>query len=436
MLKRLYPNPTLLSSGLATFRHQESVLVSLNLLLLAVLLCLHTVFAKFWGEPSGRLMAVLALGFVLNVVELIWLQHLSQPLTLRDLAMVTWATIAVNLALALLLSVLSNTEDSPYFVLMIVPILQAAFRFSIVTVSSVVAFATVFNFTWVWVYYQHHQPVELTEYLEAGIASLVFAIVGFVVWLLVGDLRRKEDTLAKNILDLQEAREKLLLEEKLAAVGRLSSAIAHEIKNPVSLISTSIATAKQLGGSEREEMYAIASEEAERLVALTTDFLSYAHPRSLKPVATSVNDTVGYVNDACRAHASKKQVSLQVVISDPLSTEADPGQLQQALINLVLNAVEASDPGGKVTVKAYAQEHQLFIDTENSGAPIPESEQALIFEPFYTTRPKGTGLGLSIARNIARAHGGDIVLSSNQPQRICFSLTLPLSNGQPHQDKG
>ena len=204
--------------------------------------------------------------------------------------------------------------------------------------------------------------------------------------------------LAENILDLQQTREKLLLEEKLAAVGRLSSAIAHEIKNPVSLISTSIANARQLRGPEQQEMYAIASEEAERLVALTSDFLSYAHPRSPKMVPTSVNDTIGYVGDACRAHAAQKHVTLQVEAPESVCANADPGQLQQALINLVLNAVESSPSGEQVTVKAYKKDHRLFIDTQNAGIQYTDGDQALIFEPFYTTRPKGTGLGLSIAR--------------------------------------
>jgi signal transduction histidine kinase len=250
-----------------------------------------------------------------------------------------------------------------------------------------------------------------------------------VVWLLVRDLRQKEERLAKNLVDLQETREKLLLEERLAAVGRLSSAIAHEIRNPVSLISTAIATATHLSGPERDEMYAIASEEASRLVTLSTDFLSYANPRVPKMVPTSIADTVGYVSDACRAQASGKNVVLEVRSEEPLIAEADPGQLQQALINLVLNAIDAALPRSMVSIRAYARDHRISVDTENSGSPIPETEQTLIFEPFFTTKPKGTGLGLSIARNIARAHGGDLVLATNGPDRIRFSLSLPYSNG-------
>jgi len=419
-----------LASGLAAFQRQGTIFVGLNLALLALLLCAHSLFAEYWGKPSGELVTALFATLFLNLAQLVWLRRHSRPLSTGALTQITWTSIALNLLVAVLLAVLSDTEDSPYYILMIVPVLQSAFRFPVITVAGVVTVAGCFNFLWVWLYFQRHQPLEPTEYLEAGIGSLIFAMVGVVVWLLVRDLRQKEERLAENLLDLHHAREQLLLEEKLAAVGRLSSAIAHEIRNPVSLISTSIATAQQLQGPEKHEMYEIASEEASRLVALTTDFLTYAHPRPPKLAATSIRDMAGYVNDACRASASAKDVGIQVVASDALTAEADPGQLQQALINLVLNAVEAAPPESTVTVRAYARDHQVWIDTENSGNPIPDSEQALIFEPFFTTKSKGTGLGLSIARNIARAHGGDLVLTGNEPEKICFSFSLPAPNGQ------
>src|SRR5579864_9816906 len=154
----------------------------------------------------------------------------------------------------------------------------------------------------VWWFYKKHPPVDVGEYYEAGITSLLFAIVGVLVWLLVADLRRKEFRLANNVLELEHAREQLLREERMGAVGRLSSAIAHEIRNPVAMIASSIATAKELAGAEREEMFAIASDEANRLSRLTSEFLDYASIRTPTLTETSVADLVGYVADASRAH--------------------------------------------------------------------------------------------------------------------------------------
>jgi signal transduction histidine kinase len=106
--------------------------------------------------------------------------------------------------------------------------------------------------------------------------------------------------------------------------------------------------------------------------------------------------------------------------------EMDAGQVQQALVNLVMNAVEASSPGGSVELRAGADHNGwIRIDVEDAADAISPEAAARIFEPFFTTKPQGTGLGLAIARNIARAHGGDLVLSANEPGRVCFSMTFP-----------
>jgi len=435
MLKKLFPNASMLASGLTSFQRQESVFIFLNLLLLSVLVFLHWLFASFWGNFSRSLIFAITFVFILGTLELIWIQWLSKPLRADALAALTWASIVVNLGLAILLAGLTDHEDSPYVVLMVVPILEAAFRFELVGVLGVVTIADLSLFLWVWRYFEKHPPLEVGEYFEAGTTSLVFVMVGVVVWLLVRDLRQKETRLANNVLELERTREQLLQEERLAAVGRLSSAIAHEIRNPVAMITSSIATAKQLSGAERDEMFDIASSEAARLVTLTTEFLDYARPRTPHLASTSVADTLHYIADASRAHASQKGLQVEVNVSDPLEVEADSGQLQQALMNLVLNAVDAASANSSITLTAHSLDHRVCIDIENSGDPIPQQALGRIFEPFFTTKPQGTGLGLAIARNIARAHGGDLLIATNGPQRTCFSLILPMPERACKKDR-
>lgn len=418
----------MLASDPASFRRQESIFIALNLLILAVLFSLHLYFASFWGKPSRLLIAAVALGLLLKTAEWIWLQRLSKPLKPIALAVLTWASIAFNIALASALAILTDKEDTPYFVLMVVAVLEAAFRFELPAIIGVVI-AVDFGLFWqVHWFYANHPPVDVGEYFEAGITSLLFAIVGVLVWLLLADLRRKEARLANNLLELERTRERLLLEEKLAAVGRLSSAIAHEIRNPVAMIASSIATAKQLSGGEREEMFAIASDEANRLSQLTTDFLDYASTRQPQFADTSVAETLAYVADASRAHASQKGIHFEVDVPESLTVRTDAGQLQQALMNLLLNAVDASPAGSTIVLRSRDGNQRVSIDVENAGPPIPENALGRIFEPFFTTKPRGTGLGLAIARNIARAHGGDLVLAVNGPLRVCFSLVLPFSS--------
>ena len=426
MLKKLFPSQPSPTSDLASFRRQESIFIVLHLLILAVLFCLHLYFAEFWGKPSPLLIAAIGLGIVVKTAEWLWLQRLSQPLKPVALAALTLASIALNITLASVLAVLTDKEDTPYFVLMIVAVLEAAFRFELVPILAVVSVADMSLFWQVWSYFGKHPPLDVGEYYEAGIASLLFAIVGVLVWLLLADLRGKESRLANNVLELERAREQLLREEKLAAVGRLSSAIAHEIRNPVAMIASSIATAKQLSGAEREEMFDIASDEANRLSQLTTEFLDYASTRPPALAETSVADAVAYVADASRAHASQKGIRFDIRVPAELTVRADESQLQQALMNLLLNAVDASPIGGTIFLRSHNGSRKIFIDVENAGPPIAQPALNRIFEPFFTTKPRGTGLGLAIARNIARAQGGDLVLAANGPDRVCFSLTLPL----------
>jgi two-component system, NtrC family, sensor histidine kinase HydH len=240
-------------------------------------------------------------GILFKSAEWLWLRRLTQALNPKELATLTWSSIALNITLAFVSSVLTDKEDTPYFALMVVPVLEAAFRFQLTAIAVVVTVVDVSLFWQVRWCFDKHPPLDVGEYYEAGITSLLFCIVGVVVWLLLADLRGKEARLANNLLELEQAREQLLREERLAAVGRLSSAIAHEIRNPVAMIASSIATAKTLAGLERDEMFAIAADEANRLSHLTTEFLDYARTRPLNVAEMAVEDVVGL---RCRCLAS------------------------------------------------------------------------------------------------------------------------------------
>jgi signal transduction histidine kinase len=435
MLRRLSPSRSLTAADLVSFRHQESIFVALNLLILAVLFSLHWYFAAFWGKPTPLLIVAVVVGSILKVVEWLWLRRLSQPLQPAALSALTSASITLNLTMASFLGILTDREDTPYFVLMVVAVLEAAFRFRVSAIVAVVVVVDASLFWQVWWFFGKHPPVDVGEYFEAGITSLFFAIVGVLVWLLLADLRRKEDRLANNVLELEQAREQLLRDEKLAAMGRLSSAIAHEIRNPVAMIASSIATARQLTGAEREEMFEIASDEASRLTQLTTEFLDYASTRPPNLAPTSLADILAYVADASRAHASQKGVHFELDIPEKLLVRSDESQLHQALMNLLLNAVDASPAGGTIALRCRNGNQRARIEVENSGVPIPEPALNRIFEPFFTTKRHGTGLGLAIARNIARAQGGDLILSTNGPARVCFALTLLLFDEETQSQK-
>ncbi len=436
MLREANSKSVLLPSNFDSFKKQESTFIILNLFILTTLLLLHTLFASHWGVPSIALIAILTGAVLAQGGELFWLLARAQPLRRRDITILSWYSIFLNIILALVLAEIANSEDTQYFILMVGPILVAAFRLALLPTLVVIGGVDFINFFWVWYYGQHHPRARVGEYFEAGTISLIYAVVGVLVWLLVNHLHQEEARLAQSLLDLEQTRERLLQEERLAAVGRLSGAIAHEIRNPVSAIVSALSTANRVGpnSSEREEMFQIAGKEAARLEKLTTDFLVYARPRSLQKAPASVDDTLGYVAEVCRPRAGERGVSIRAQATHGLIAEIDAGQMQQALVNLVINATEGSSPGDTVELRGVADAEGLVrIDVENRGPAVPPETVARIFEPFFTTKPRGTGLGLAIARSIARSHGGDLWLTVNNPDCVCFSLSLPAAGSKSGQ---
>jgi signal transduction histidine kinase len=333
----------------------------------------------------------------------------------------TFWSLGFNSALAVVLTSLTIRGDTAYYALMLLPILEAAFRLGLGATIAVVVLADFISFLGAY-------GMRFGEYIEAGAMSVIYTVMGVLVWLLINNAREREARFVRNLEELERTRQQLFSEEKLAAVGRLSRAIAHEIRNPVAMISSSLATATRAGQgeAERKEMFAIAAKEAARLERLTNDFLVYARPRAAQIARANVTDTLNYIASVTRAHAANKGVAIDVHVQSDMEGNFDPAQIQQALLNLVLNAIDACKGGDSVRLQAHTKlPGAIRIDVIDPVGPIPEEAVTRIFEPLFTTKQGGNGLGLAIARNIARAHGGDIKLRINEPAQVCFSIEIP-----------
>ena len=195
------------------------------------------------------------------------------------------------------------------------------------------------------------------------------------------------------------------------------------------MISSSLATAQRPGldETERQEMFAIAASEAQRLAQLSSDFLAYARPRTARPARSNVADTLNYVASVAGPRAAEENVQIEIDVDRTLEADYDEQQMQQALFNLVFNAIDACQRQGRITLRAAGENGTIRFEVSNYTGPIAPDAIAHLFEPFFTTKPGGTGLGLAIARNIARAHRGDLVLSRNEPGLVCFSIEIPAS---------
>lgn len=420
--------PSIKSIEAQALRKQQSAFCVLTLFVIAVLLLLHALFAPLLGEPSKGVILILAFAFLLKMWEALWLQGKREGLSAKAARIETAISIVGLFTLAVVLAFLTNRDDSPYFVLLAIPILQSAYHFRLLPTIATIVAAIGMMFIWNQHYFSLHPPARPTEYLETGMIAVIFCYVGPLVWFLVNQLRQRESNLYEKMIELEATREKLLAEEKLAAVGRFASGIAHEIRNPVAMISSSLATAAFPASDEveREELFAIASREARRLENITTDFLTYARPPTPQRSSTSISDIVHHIADVTRIRATGRSVDVKSQLSsEEIFAEADAAQLEGALLNLSLNALEATPPGGHVELRLHSDESTIFMEIENSGKPIPDSHLASIFEPFFTTKAGGTGLGLAIARGVAVAHGGDLWVSENADGVVVFTMTLP-----------
>ena len=430
------PSP---STGLdfGSLREQESAIVAMNLLVLAALLVIHGLFSGELGPPARPLLFALTLRFVTQCAELHWLRNGARRASAELLMRYVRASVWINVAFALLASMLDTKEDSHYWGLLVVPVVSAAFRCKLWGTLLVAGAACSVAFAQVWFFYLRFPPVAVGEYYEAATVSTIFILVAVIVWVLAGRLRRDHDQLSANLDELQQTRDHLVAEEKLAAVGRLSASIAHEIRNPVAMISSSLAMALEDGVEAplRAELFEIAAREAGKLEKLTTDFLSYAHTRPPDRRATQICTLLRNVASLARAYASGDDVTIDVACDDDLEADIDQFQIQQALLNLTINAIDAAPPGGVVRLGArVVPGASLGLYVENTGEAIAAEAAGRIFEPFFTTKSRGTGLGLAITRNIARAHGGDAALDLNEHGRIRFTITLPAPAPEPALD--
>lgn len=409
------------------FKRQQTAFCILTLFVVAILLFLHALFAPLLGEPSKTVILLLACSFALKVLEVIWLQGQRDGISERTAYIESAISVVGIFILAGLLAFLTNRDDSPYFVLLAIPILQAAYHCSLTLTNLTIAAAIGEMFAWNEYYFSVHPPARPTEYLEIGMIAIIFCLTGPLAWYLVNQLRQKESTLYDKVVELESTREKLIAEEKLAAVGRLASGIAHEIRNPVAMITSSLATAAypSADAKERDEMFAIAAREAKRLEHLTGDFLTYARPTRPHRSPVAVSGIAQHIVDVTKLRAADRLIEVEYESSGEVFAELDTAQVESALLNLSLNAVDATPEKGRIKLRCRAEGAMLCFDIENSGMMIPDSNLARIFEPFFTTKPRGTGLGLAIARGVARAHGGDLWISKNEDGLVVFTMTLP-----------
>lgn len=317
-----------------------------------------------------------------------------------------------------------------------VPIVLGAFAFGLRGALATSVVVSIVYAPHAFTHVFHQDPSSsLEKVLELLLYNMIAAITGSLADREVRE-RVKQETIAAKLADsLEELRlmeRQLVRAGKLQALGELTAGLAHEIKNPLASMkgAAQIISDEIPAASPRRRMLDILSKEIDRLTAVLERFLSFARLPRFTVDDVKLRDVVEPVVELMSAQARQSGVTLQCVgCADALVVRGDKENLTLVLMNLVLNAIQASPAGGQVEVRCMRETvrraHYCVIAVRDQGPGVPDDLREKIFNPFFTTRDAGSGLGLSIAARIVDGHEGFIEVSAAQGGGAVFRVVLP-----------
>ncbi len=232
---------------------------------------------------------------------------------------------------------------------------------------------------------------------------------------------------------LRKTQQQLLQSEKLAAMGRLTSQVAHELNNPIYGIMNTLELLKTEipSNSRRRKILDMSLSETQRLSEMLSSMLSFSKPQEEARREININKLIEDILLFLEKQLRESNIKIQINLSKkfPLIT-ASPNQIRQVILNLIANAKDAMPNGGALTVETLSENNQIIIKVQDTGIGIPEEIRDKIFDAFFTTKQKvkGVGLGLSVCYGIIKDHGGDIIVKSEVNKGSTFSIVLPQSS--------
>lgn len=415
-------------------RHQRSVTLAQSgtLILLLVLLFLF---------DRGAHLVFGGLSFLLLGIYHILTDHRYTPEQIRASGLLILHLFIYLLLCSLLIWTTTGEEESPYWIVYSLPIAIAATNLSLMPTLATCA-AAFSLYAGITTFY-----LSSEKSLEEAPELLIFGLMLFTIGVLVQTfseqnrrqlvqqrelndrLMEQQTALKESLQRLEAAEESLWRKDRLAALGEMSAGIGHEIRNPLGIISSS---AQLLGRKFPEpeagvrQLIDIIQEETTRLNGLITDFLTFGRPANPALRHLDLRAEARKAVDHVEGMAREKSIRLVVELPEtPMPALIDADMIQQVLLNLLLNALEASRAGGAVAVRLYPAGGGLCLEVHDQGCGIPPENLSKIFNPFFTTKEKGTGLGLANAHRIVETHGGSLTVSSSPAAGTTFRLTLP-----------
>ena len=342
--------------------------------------------------------------------------------------------IVLKLVLGFLLIAWSGSINTPFWIVLALPVVSAATWFGL---SGTMLFTAAASAAYLFFLLFVRDPSsEISVDLPLRVASL--AMIANLANILAQELReqsakqrRAAEQLSEAMVQVREAEEAVRRSDRLAALGQLSAGLAHELRNPLGTIKASSEMLGRQVGAENEvarEMSGFIASEVDRCNSLITRFLEFARPLAARLETADLSAVLD------RAVAQVEREAPGVAIYKNYAPEIPPFPIDRELMervfyNLVLNAAQATAAGGAVTVKTRAAGGTAEVAVIDRGAGIDRKNIDAIFNPFFTTKPQGTGLGLAIVSKIVDEHGGKITVESEPARGSVFRVLLPMERG-------
>ena len=248
---------------------------------------------------------------------------------------------------------------------------------------------------------------------------------------LLDDVQQSNERLQRALETLRETQDQLVQAERLAAVGRLAASVAHELRNPLMVMRNALYFLDRVVSSDEEQdpdtlrrYFAKLDGEIDRQNKIINDLLYFSRNRPRRLSRVDMNALVG--ETLLRVEMPESVTVIKDLAPDLVSISADADQIQQVLVNLVGNAVQAMPDGGTLTARtADADGEWVVFQVEDTGCGIDDEQREKLFEPFFTTKENGIGLGLSVTKSIVEGHRGEISVSSSLGEGSEFTVKLP-----------
>jgi signal transduction histidine kinase len=242
--------------------------------------------------------------------------------------------------------------------------------------------------------------------------------------------QQMEEKIQKTTADLRKTEAQLIRSDKLAALGQLAAGIAHEIRNPLTSINILIHSMTEdlpSGDSHKEDLKVI-EEEINRINEIVDQFLRFAKPAPPFLEKADVLSVFEETLQLLRPQIEKQQIVIQKGFQALPIIQMDREQMKQAILNLLLNAIQAMPGGGHLTLRGQNSKDGQWIHIliKDSGVGIPDEDMNRLFDPFFSTKERGIGLGLSIAHRIIDQHHGKIEVESTPGEGTLFTVWLPI----------